>query len=252
MKTIRRGVFETNSSTTHCATFLWKYRTIKEVPMRAVSTFPKLDADKVLEIELDIYWGEFTKDDYPGLDFNSVDTIIKYLAAQAVFSSEKEMWGRKNVEIKNTFDENHSMLLKDLQDAYGVMGLEVPVDVRYYFLDVDGNKVFVTKDNLFHWFYAYGVNPYYENKTKWETYVHRNIAQDPTAVDWPYAKKWFGVCSNDLLSGSYKEATRYYINARDLWDLSYKGNCECVDDGSDDITTVDMLTRQIGLEFYHS
>lgn len=247
MKTIRRGVFETNSSTTHCASFSKNYKTIKDIPLRDASTFPKLNTDKVLEIELDIYWDMEVKED-PNIDLSSVDTIIKYLAAHAVYSSEETKYGRKNYETKNNFDENHDLFLKDLQDAYKVMGLETPVDVKYYFLDIGNNKVYVTKDNLHHWFYAEGVDPWYNNKKEWKNAINKRIKKDPTAIDWPYAQKWFGMCGNDLLCHSYKSATDYYENSVNV----YNWDDDKEDDDSNNITTADMLTRQIDLNFYHT
>lgn len=244
MKTIRRGVYETNSSTTHCASFSNNYKSVKDVPLRDASTFPKLNADKVLEVELDIYWDMEVKQD-DNIDLESVETIIKYLAAHAVFSSEEHKYGRKNYEIKNNFDKNHDLFLKDLQDAYKVMGLEAPVDVKYYFLDIENNKVYVTKDNLHHWFYAEGVLPWHESKKEWKSAIKKRIKKDPSAANWPYAQKYFGMCGNDLLSSSYESATDYYENTVNVYNWDDK-------EDDDNITTADMLTRQIDLNFYHT
>lgn len=248
MKTIRRGVFETNSSTTHCASFSKDYKSISEIPFRDVSTFPKLNADNVLEIELDIYWDMEVKEN-DDIDLSSVETIIKYLAAHAVFSSEQTMYSRKNCEVKNNFDENHDLFLKDLQEAYTTMGLTAPTDVKYYFLDIGDNKVYVTKENLHHWFYAEGVNPWYDSKKDWLDAINKRIKKNPGAKDWPYAKKYFGLCGNDLLSNSYKSATDYYDNYLDVYDFESDSENEN-DDNT--ITTKDMLTREIDLNFYHT
>lgn len=247
MKTIRRGVFETNSSTTHCASFSKDYKSISEIPLRDVSTFPKLNADNVLEIELDIYWDMDVKEN-DDIDLSSVETIIKYLAAHAVFSSEQTMYSRKNYEVKNNFDENHELFLKDLQEAYTTMGLTPPTDVKYYFLDIGDNKVYVTKENLNHWFYAEGVNPWYDSKKDWLDAIKKRIKKTPSAKDWPYAKKYFGMCGNDLLSNSYKSATDYYDNYLDVYDF----DSDTSENDDNNITTKDMLTREIDLNFYHT
>jgi hypothetical protein len=245
MKTIRRGVFETNSSTTHCASFSKDYSSISQIPLRDKKTFPTFNENGELEVEMNIYWDmEVCNGD---IDLDSVDTIIKYLAAHAVFSSEETKYGRKNHEVKCNFDKNHTDFLNDLIAAYKKIGLTPPKDVKYYFLDVNDNKIYITKDNLHHWIYAEGVDPWYDSHSDWAKY-EKNMKKKYPNETLPYAKNYFGMCGNDLLSNSYAQATDYYENSVNVynWDENTEESEET------GITTIDMLTREISLNFYHT
>lgn len=245
MKTIRRGVFETNSSTTHCATYSKSYKNITDIPLRNASEFPKLNENNELEVELNIYWDMQVRED-DSIDLSSVDTVIKYLAAHAVFSSTETLYSRKNHETIYNYDKNHKELLHDIQEAYKTMGLTVPVDVRPYFLDVNDNKIYITTENINKWFIPYE-GSWYDTKREWQQYVKKTITRNPDAVNWPYAKYYIGMCGNDLCCSSYECATEYYE------DLSNGYNWD--EEREEDevgITTHDMLTRQISLSFYHT
>ena len=56
------------------------------------------------------------------------------------------------------------------------------------------------------------------------------------------------MCGNDLLSHSYEQATDYYENYVNVynWDETTEESEET------GITTIDMLTREISLNFYHT
>ena len=180
MKTIRRKVFETNSSTTHCVTFTKRYANLFAVPLRDVSEFPALNANNELEIELDVFW-DMDVIYNPNFDFSKVDAVIKYLCAQAVFSSQETLFSRRNHEIRSHFDDNHKAFLKDLQDAYTIMGLTAPVDVKPYVLDINDNKIYVTKDNLYKWFYPFDEQTWYSTKKDWKESIKKQIEINPEA-----------------------------------------------------------------------
>jgi hypothetical protein len=249
MRTIRQSVFETNSSTTHCVTYTKKYKDIDEIPLRDKSEFPALNANGELEVELNIYWDMDVRE-RDDIDLNSVDTIIKYLTAHAVFSCHETLWSRKNQETIDHFDENHQELLKDIQYAYKTMGLEVPVDIKPYFLDKDDNKIFVTKDNVYKWHTVYGANDWYSSKKEWQKAIDERIKRNPDAANWPYAKYYIGICGNDLSSYSYASATHYFEDMTNgyNWDWDSEKN----EDDQLEITTHDILTKQISLSFYHT
>lgn len=251
MKTIRRKVFETNSSTTHCVTFTKKYENLYAVPLRDVSEFPALNANNELEIELDVFW-DMDVIDNPNLDFTKVGAIIKYLCAQSVFSSQETLFSRRNHEIRNHFDDNHKAFLKDLQDAYSIMGLTVPIDVKPYVLDINDNKIYVTKDNLFKWFCPFDEQTWYSTKKDWKESIKKQIEVNPEAKNWPYLKHYIGVCGNDLCCNSYDNATSYYTDFTNGYECWEDNNNNKVDDSFENITTVDVLTRQINLSFYHT
>ena len=251
MRTIRTSVFETNSSTTHCVTFSSQYKKVDEIPMRDKSEFPLPDKNGVLEIEIDCYWdNDITEDSR--FDMENVTTFIKYLAGHAVFSSTKRIWNsRKNTEYENNFDENKELFLKDLQEAYTIMGLTPPKDVKYFFLDVNDNKHYITKENLYHWFEPFE-GSWYEKKSDWKKYIARQIKENPDAANWPYTKYRIGMTGNDLCGSSYKDVTDYYectSNLNRYWTSS--GNEEG-DFEEKELTTVEILTRKIGLDFYHT
>ena len=251
MKTIRRKVFETNSSTTHCVTFTKRYANLFAVPLRDVSEFPKLNTNNELEIELDVFWVMDVIGN-SNFDFSKVEAIIKYLCAQAVFSSQETLFSRRNNEIINHFDDNHKAFLKDLQVAYSIMGLTVPVDVKPYVLDINDNKIYVTKDNLNKWFYPFEEQTWYSSKKEWKKSIEKKIEVKPEAKNWPYLKHYIGVCGNDLSCSSYKRATSYYTDftdGYDRWEDNYNNK---VDDSFENITTLDVLTRQMNLSFYHT
>lgn len=247
MKTIRHGVFETNSSTTHCATYTKTYKHIADIPLRDKSEFPALNPDGTLDVELDIYWDMEVRE-RDDVDLSTVGTIIKYLAAHAVFSSCETLWSRKNREIVYHYNDNHARLLEDLQKAYKTIGLPAPTDVRPYFLDINDNKIYITQDNINKWFYPYEEYPWFDKKKDWEKAIQKTIKGNPEAVNWPYAKHYIGMCGNDLCTSSYERATDYYT------DMTHGYDCDDEEDEnkSDNITTNDMLTRQISLSFYHT
>ena len=246
MRTIRKRVFETNSSTTHCISFSKDYKKITDIPLRDKSEFPALDANGNLEIELNIYWdNDVVQTD---MDFSSAEVFIKYLAAQAVFSSLECLYGgRKNTEYKNHYDKNHVDFLKDLQNAYLKIGLTPPNDVRPYFLDINDNKIYFNKDNVYNWFDTYD-NSWYDSKKDYDRNIAKRIKKNPDAANWPYAKNKMGVCGNDLSHNSYEDATHYFES-----NFSYWNDDENEESNNDfDFTTVDVLTRKVTLGFYHS
>ena len=245
MKTIRTSVFETNSSTTHCITIADRYKHIEDVPMRSKSEFPKLNESGELEIELNLFWDMDVREN-DDVDFESVSLIMQYLTAHAVFSSQDTKWSRKNHEVVCTFEPNMKNLLKDIQDAYTTVGLEAPVAVRPYFLDVNDKKIYITKDNLYHWFDP--PESYWDGESAWLKAKNKKIKSNPDAANWPQCKHYIGMCGNDLLSHSYENATNYYedySNVRDWEDNSDTGRDK-------EITTHEILTRKVSLSFYHT
>lgn len=248
MKTVRHGVFETNSSTTHCITFSKDYKNVDDIPLRNPAELPILNEDGNLEVELNVYWDIDVRDS-GDLDLNSVDTIIKYLAAHAVFSSREILWSRHNHEIRNNFDKNHKDFLNDIQQAYKVLNQTPPKDIKIYTLDVDDNKIYITKDNLYKWFIPYNDN-WYSSKKDWIDKVNNTIKKNPEAADWPHLKYNIGVCGNDLSSHSYEEATNYYDNSLTMYDWESRSTPE--NDGNTELDTVAILTRQVALSFYHT
>ena len=245
MKTIRRGVFETNSSTTHCATYTKTYNHIADIPLRDKKEFPTLNADGTLDVELFVYW-DIEVRERDDIDLSSVKTIIEYLTAHAVFSCHETLWSRKNNEVIYHYKDNHEYLVRDVQKAYQTVGLKAPTDVRPYFLDVGDNKIYITEDNINKWFFPFEEYPWFDNKSEWDKYVKKTLKNNPDAANWPYAKHYIGMCGNDLCSSSYEIATNYYDDMAHDWDGSYEESDE------DKITTNDMLTRQMSLSFYHT
>ena len=77
---------------------------------------------------------------------------------------------------------------------------------------------------------------------------HVYMQEAASAVSFLYAKIYFGMCGNDLLSHSYEQATDYYENYVNVynWDENTEESEET------GITTIDMLTREISLNFYHT
>lgn len=244
MKTIRRNVFETNSSTTHCITISKQYKSLTDIPYRKASEFPKLNENNELEVELNIFWDMEVLGD-TSIDLNSVDVIIKYLCSHAVFSSQETLFSRRNHETRDNFDKNHAEFLKDIQDAYKIMELPIPVDVKPFVYDINDKKVYITKDNLYKWFLPYDVNSWFSTKKAWQADINKKIKKNSEAKNWPYIKYNIGLCGNDLCHDSYESATSYYTDftyGYDSWDK------ETVKD----ITTIDLLTKQMSLSFYHS
>lgn len=245
MKTIRRGVFETNSSTTHCATYTKTYKRISDIPLRDVSEFPALNSDGTLDIELFVYW-DIEVRERDDIDLSSVKTIIEYLAAHAIFSCHETLWSRKNNEVIYHYNDNHKLFLADIQKAYQTMGLKAPTDVRPYFLDINDNKIYITEDNIDKWFFPFEEYPWFDKQSEYDNYIKKTIKRNPDAVNWPYAKHYIGMCGNDLCCSSYENATDYYDDMSRSWDgRDYDSN-------ENNITTNDMLTRQISLSFYHT
>ena len=245
MKTIRRGVFETNSSTTHCATYTKTYKRISDIPLRDASEFPALNPDGTLDIELFVYWDMEVRE-RNDIDLSSVKTIIEYLAAHAIFSCHETLWSRKNNEVIYHYTDNHRLFLADIQKAYQTMGLKAPTDVRPYFLDINDNKIYITEDNIDKWFFPFEEYPWFDNQSEYDNYIKKTIKRNPDAVNWPYAKHYIGMCGNDLCCSSYENATDYYDDMSRSWDGHDYDNDE------NNITTNDMLTRQISLSFYHT
>lgn len=243
MRTIRESVFETNSSTTHCVTISKQFKTVKDVPFRSPSEFPKLNANKELEVEMNIYWDMDVLD--KSIDLSSVDTIIKYITAHAVYSSEETLYSRKNHEVINHFDENHENLLHDIQEAYEIIGLEAPVDIKPYFLDENDNKIYITKDNVYHWHTPYSEDSWYNNKKEWKIALNKKIKTIPGSATWPITKYNIGMCGNDLCGYTYNEATYHFENMSNGFDWDR-------DEKNEDLTTIDMLTKQVTLSFYHT
>ena len=64
-------------------------------------------------------------------------------------------------------------------------------------------------------------------------------------------KHYIGVCGNDLCCGSYDHATSYYTDFTDGYER-WEDNNNKVDESFENITTVDVLTRQMALSFYHT
>lgn len=245
MRTIRRGVFETNSSTTHCATYTKTYKHIADIPLRDKKEFPTLNADGTLDVELFVYWDMEVRE-RDDIDLSSVKTIIEYLAAHAVFSCHETLWSRKNNEEIYHYNDNHANFVRDVQKAYQTVGLTAPTDVRPYFLDTGDNKIYITEDNINKWFFPFEEYPWFDKHSEWDKYVKDTIEKNPEAVNWPYAKHYIGMCGNDLCCSSYEHATDYYNDMSQGWDGSEEESDE------DNITTNDMLTRQISLSFYHT
>ena len=54
------------------------------------------------------------------------------------------------------------------------------------------------------------------------------------------------MCGNDLCCSNYERATEYYDDMNNGWEGMNSEN------ESDNITTNDMLTRQMSLSFYHT
>lgn len=243
MKTIRKNVFETNSSTTHCISFSKEYKNITEIPMRDKSEFPALNADGDLEIELDTFWDSDVREN--DWDFSSVEVFIKYLCAQAVFSYQESIYGcRKNTEYVDNFEKNHVAFLKDLKEAYIAVGLTPPNDFKPYFIDVNDNKVYVNKDNNDKWFNTFE-NSWYSDKREYNRYINNTKKKHPDAVNWPYTKYRIGVCGNDLSHYSYESATKYYESNVSFYDSTDE-------DSEMEFNTVDVLTRKVTLGFYHT
>lgn len=245
MKTIRRGVFETNSSTTHCATYTKTYKRISDIPLRDVSEFLALNPDGTLDIELFVYW-DIEVRERDDIDLSSVKTIIEYLAAHAIFSCHETLWSRKNNEVIYHYNDNHKLFLSDIQKAYQTMGLKAPTDVRPYFLDINDNKIYITEDNIDKWFFPFEEYPWFDKQSEYDNYIKKTIKRNPDAVNWPYAKHYIGMCGNDLCCSSYENATDYYD------DMSRSCDGRDYDNEENNITTNDMLTRQISLSFYHT
>ena len=83
-------------------------------------------------------------------------------------------------------------------------------------------------------------------QSEYDNYIKKTIKRNPDAVNWPYAKHYIGMCGNDLCCSSYENATDYYDDMSRSWDGHDYDNDE------NNITTNDMLTRQISLSFYHT
>lgn len=245
MRTIRHGVFETNSSTTHCATYTKTYKHIADIPLRDKKEFPKLNADGTLDVELFVYWNMKVRE-RDDIDLSSVKTIIEYLTAHAVFSCCETLWSRKNNEVIYHYNDNHANFLKDIQKAYQTVGLKAPIDVRPYFLDICDNKIYITEYNINKWFSPFEEYPWFDKKSEWDKYVKKTLKNNPDAANWPYAKHYIGMRVNDLCSSSYESATKYYEDMANGW---YENDNESKEDN---ITTNDMLTRQMSLSFYHT
>ena len=116
MRTIRKNVFETNSSSEHSITFSEEWRSPEE--------FPKPNADGILEIEVKHYWtcggaGTCTSD---------VKDIIEYLCTLAVHCTSK-------------YKESMQQVLDDLKYAYANMSLPTPNGIDLYVIDDKGSRV---------------------------------------------------------------------------------------------------------------
>lgn len=248
MKTIRHKVFETNSSTTHCITFEneKKVKSKSDIPRRDPKEFPELNENGELEVEMNIYWDDDVRNNEL-IDLHSADGVIKYITAHAVFSNIKTMYGRRNPETKDNFDANHIALLNDIQKAYKIMGLKPPVDVKPYTLDVNDKKIFITKDTNNKWILPVDTR-WGENKKDWEKRLKKRIKENPEVAKYPHLKYNIGMCGNDLCGSSYESCLAHFSLEYIVTDWDYSGDS----DGDMNIDTVDVLTHDIGLSFYHT
>ncbi len=110
MHTIRKHVFETNSSSEHCISFSKEYRTADE--------FPKLNKDGILEVEIKHYWSCGAL----GTTTDKLVDIIEYLCAVAVTCASK-------------YPESMDQVLADIKYAYANVGLETPKGLDIYVVD---------------------------------------------------------------------------------------------------------------------
>ncbi len=127
MRTIRKSVFETNSSSMHCITVCNEDLGADGKPVkRTTDEYPVPNEDGVLEIEVTRYWECSDQ-----CVTSNLRDIIEYICVLADGS-----------------DGDHKGALELLQDQYEVTGLTPPKDFYLYVVDMDGNKISYESGNF--------------------------------------------------------------------------------------------------------
>ena len=227
MKTIRKHVFETNSSSEHCVTVSDTLRTADE--------FPTLTADGVLEIEAKIKWecgqdGTFTDD---------LRDILDYLCILAYHLTP---WQANADHTQRIRDTSYQELLSEVQSAYTDVGLEPPKSIYYYYTDTDGNRhTYAGQDGVSNCIWAPDRGGMIEAVIdgKWMWFTSEDLAR-------------FEHNNPDKVAKCIRTKYPFGINHNLLWGKFSNIRFDERDDGETDYGIEDLLHKRFTLHFYRT
>lgn len=193
MKTIRKNVFETNSSSTHAFTC--------SNDLRDMTEYPLPDENGVLRVNLTRFW---TSDDYVNgdtCDSDDIKDIIEYICSHAVFSSV--VWDSRTGKYEPHYDffaKNICYCNRLFRDLYKFLKLPKIKSLYIYTECEDGSELEIT-DSVIHTLYTR--QPF--NDDLWNKEYFDKVHDKSK----PALRRYIGLTPNDLSNTTMLSALQY-------------------------------------------